>query len=155
MKQRPEYRVGMGASSIMMILVTLALAALSLLSFYVARSNAALSQRNRDMVVSYYNAAAEVQRTLAELDEAFTPEAVAWRAALDSIDRDPARADVRLVLLDGGGFSMAVDAGGGRELAVEGTLGPAAESGLTLKRHQLETAPGATGEGTLNVYLPQ
>lgn len=155
MKQKPEYRVGMGASSIMMILVTLALAALSLLSFYVARSSAALSQRNRDMVVSYYRAAAEVQRTLAELDEAFTPEALAWRAALDRIDSAPPQVERRLVLLDGGSFRITVDAGGGRELAVEGTLNPATESGVTLKRHQLISAPAPIGEGTLNVYLPQ
>ena len=38
MKQKSEYRVGIGASSILMILVVLALTALALLSYNSARS---------------------------------------------------------------------------------------------------------------------
>lgn len=154
MKQKPEYRVGMGASSIMMILVTLALAALSLLSFYVARSGAALSRRNRDMAVRYYTAAAEVQRTLAELDASFTPEAIAWREALNKLEPSVPLADRKLVLLDGGGFSITVDAGGGRELQAEGVFTPGARRGPTLTRHQLVSTPTAESSDTLPVFVP-
>lgn len=67
-KPKTEYRVGVGASSILMILVVLALTALSLLSFSGARHAEVMAKRNVDMVTAYYAATAEAQEKLAVLD---------------------------------------------------------------------------------------
>jgi hypothetical protein len=52
-----------------MILVVLAMTALSLLAFGSARSNESMTRRNADVGASYYVAADQVQRTLAQVDE--------------------------------------------------------------------------------------
>ncbi len=67
-KQKMEYRVGVGASSILMILVVLALTALALLSFSGAKSADVLAKRNQAMVVAYYQAMAKAREKLAALD---------------------------------------------------------------------------------------
>jgi len=68
-KQDSQQRVGVGVSSVLMILVVLAMTALSLLAFGSARSNESMTRRNADVGISYYVAADQVQRTLAQVDE--------------------------------------------------------------------------------------
>ena len=67
-KQDSQQRVGVGISSVLMILVVLAMTALSLLAFGSARSNESMTQRNADISSSYYVAADQAQRKLAEID---------------------------------------------------------------------------------------
>lgn len=67
-KQDSQQRVGVGVSSVLMILVVLAMAALSLLAFGSARSNESMTRRNADISSSYYVAADQAQRKLAEID---------------------------------------------------------------------------------------
>ncbi len=67
-KQSAEYRVGVGAPVILMILVVVSLTVLSLLSWISARFDANYSQRNIDMTTAYYEAAVQVQQSLMELD---------------------------------------------------------------------------------------
>lgn len=67
-KQDTQQRVGVGVSSVLMILVVLAMTALSLLAFGSARSNESMTQRNADIGASYYVAADQAQRKLAEID---------------------------------------------------------------------------------------
>jgi hypothetical protein len=62
------FRIGPGMASLLMILVTLLMAALAILAMAGARSDAALSQRNLDTTQRYYQAAAQLQRALAEID---------------------------------------------------------------------------------------
>ena len=68
-KQDSQQRVGVGISSVLMILVVLAMTALSLLAFGSARSNESMTQRNVDVASGYYRLSAEVQERLAQLDE--------------------------------------------------------------------------------------
>ncbi len=68
-KQDSQQRVGIGVSSVLMILVVLAMTALSLLAFGSARSNESMTRRNADVGASYYVAADQVQRKLAQIDE--------------------------------------------------------------------------------------
>lgn len=68
MKQ--EYRVGVGASSILMIFVVLSLTTLGVLSFASARANLTMATRRTAQVEAYYAAAAEAQCVLAEIDTA-------------------------------------------------------------------------------------
>ena len=67
-KQDTQQRVGVGVSSVLMILVVLAMTALSLLAFGSARSNESMTRRNADIGSSYYKAADAAQRKLAEVD---------------------------------------------------------------------------------------
>lgn len=68
-KQDSQQRVGIGVSSVLMILVVLAMTALSLLALGSSRSNESMTTRNADVGASYYVAADQVQRKLAQIDE--------------------------------------------------------------------------------------
>lgn len=100
-KQDTQQRVGVGVSSVLMILVVLAMTALSLLAFGSARSNESMTQRNADIGSSYYAAADLAQRKLAEVDavllasrteeadlswyETNSPDGVSWEETEDGI----------------------------------------------------------------------
>ena len=62
------FRIGPGMASLLMILVTLLMAALAILAMAGAQTDATLSRRNLDTTQGYYEAAAQVQRALAEID---------------------------------------------------------------------------------------
>ncbi|MCL2811123.1 MAG: hypothetical protein FWD25_04445 [Clostridia bacterium] len=66
--QKAGFRIGPGMASLLMILVTLLMAALAILAMAGAQNDATLSQRNLDMTRSYYQAAAQVQHELAQID---------------------------------------------------------------------------------------
>ena len=154
MKPKPEYRLGIGASSILMILVVLALAALSLLSLKAAQTNAALTERTLRMSLAYYNAAAEVQQTLAamdqrqsELDLADLEDIAAYRAFL-------AGCSLTATLRDDLTFTLLADAEASREIVVEGIITPHAPTAITVTRHTLHSTATAPTAAPLPVYLP-
>ncbi len=66
-KRRPG---GMGASSILMIFVVLALTTFGILSFLSARADLRLTERAADHTVAYYKADQAVEDTLAAIDDA-------------------------------------------------------------------------------------
>jgi len=68
-KQHPT-RMGVGASSILFILVILSLTLFAVLSFVQARSDAALTNRAAQSVESYYDADARAQQAIAQIDDA-------------------------------------------------------------------------------------
>lgn len=92
MNTNPEYRVGVGASSILMIFIVLSLTTLGVLSFASARADLALSDRRQAQVEAYYAAEADAQALIAQIDEALytavqTPETYeASVRALESLD---------------------------------------------------------------------
>ena len=69
MKQHPT-RMGVGASSILFILVILSLTLFAVLSFVQARSDAALTNRASQSVAAYYDAVARAQQAIAQIDDA-------------------------------------------------------------------------------------
>ncbi len=152
-KSGSEYRVGVGASSVLMVLVVLALAALSLLSLGSARSNASLSDRNRTMTLGYYQAAAQTQQTLAAMDElaqenaSVVTDTSGWNALF-------ARNGLgNITIGEDGNFSFALDAGAQRSLVVEGTFSPSLSPRLKLTRHEL-VSQSIEMENTLNLLEP-
>lgn len=84
-KQRMEYRIGVGAPVILMILVVVALAVLSLLSWIGARNDAGYSSRSIQMTAAYYQAAEQAQMNLMALDEQLL---AAWRDSEDAAAYD-------------------------------------------------------------------
>ena len=79
MKQYPS-RMGVGASSILLILVVVSLTLFASLALIQARSDAALTDKTAVSVSAYYDADARAQRMIASLDDALklgnAPESV-------------------------------------------------------------------------------
>lgn len=69
MKQYPS-RMGVGASSILLILVVVSLTLFASLSLMQARGDAALTQKTAESIATYYEADARAQEKLAALDDA-------------------------------------------------------------------------------------
>ena len=136
-REKGEYRVGVGASSVLMILVVLALTALSLLALGSARNTEALTRRGQQMVVSYYEAAADAQLRLMAADQWLL---TARKSAVDEAGYRQALAETlpEGFALTEEGFAFTLDAGNGRRLAVEARITPLAESGAryVVTRHQ-------------------
>jgi hypothetical protein len=148
-----EYRVGIGASSVLMILVVIALTALSLLSLGNAHSSAALSDRNLSMTISYYQAAAQAQRMLGAMDE-LEKEYAAESSNTKDWNTLLATHGLQAITVDEDGiFSFSLDAGAQRSLAVEGEFTPDSVPRYTLTRHEL-TAAAESQESSLNLLIP-
>lgn len=138
-KQQTEYRVGVGASSVLLILVVLAMAALALLSFGSARNTEALTNRNIEMTQAFYEASAEVQRRLAAIDQAV----LEYREQSSDVQMDEnwfsaygtqaewQQAD------DGMHFTIIVPAGAQRVVRATGTAFPTGDERYTLLSHTL------------------
>ena len=104
MRRYPS-RMGVGASSILFILVVVSLTLFSVLSLMQARADAALTEKTAVSVNAYYDADARAQKTLALLDGAF------WRGD------DPE--SVEGVTKTGEGeYAFTVDASDGHTLSV-------------------------------------
>ena len=70
MTGRQEYRMGVGAASILMIFMVLSLTTLGVLAYASAHADLALTQRRQAQVEAYYAAVAEGQRKIARIDGA-------------------------------------------------------------------------------------
>lgn len=68
MNQPSEYRVGVGASSILMIFIVLCLTTLGVLSFVSAKANLSLTDRRTQQVTAYYESNARADALIAEID---------------------------------------------------------------------------------------
>ena len=87
MKQGPS-RAGVGASSILLILVVVSLTLFASLALIQARSDAALTDKTEASAAAYYDADARTQRAIAALDDA-----LADAIAPESIDGVTRQAD--------------------------------------------------------------
>lgn len=74
MKNKPESPVGVGAISILTILLVLSLAVFSALTFSTARADLALSRINADTVSAYYAADAQAVRLMEAFQAGSQPE---------------------------------------------------------------------------------
>lgn len=138
-KQQTEYRVGVGASSVLLILVVLAMAALALLAFGSARNTEALTGRNIEMTEAYYEAAAEVQRRLAAIDQAVLEyREQGGDAQMDENWFSDHGAQAEWQPADGGmHFIITVSAGAQRVIRATGTALPQGDERYTLESHTL------------------
>jgi len=155
MKHKAEYRVGVGASSILLILVVLALTALSLLSLKAAQDNAALTERNVSMTLAYYEAAANVQHTIAAMNEKRLELDLTNDEALSAYRTYLTKQFAVVELSDDLTFTMTANAGDEREVIVEGAVIPGITGGISITRHELRNT-AVYGEETdrLTVFLP-
>ncbi len=101
-------RAGLGASSILLILVVLCLTAFSVLALVSARVDARQTEAAAETAARYYAADAAAQKTLNSIDAALLSGADP--TALDGVTRDANNADA---------LRFSVPLGDGRELTVE------------------------------------
>lgn len=141
-KTKSEFRVGVGASSILMVLVVVAMTAVALLSFSGARNAEVLAKRSVEMSSAYYQGAADVQLQLAILDEmlsrydiALTPneaDALSKQLVEMGLQNFSFRLQGKDIV-----FSFGVDAKHEREIQVEGRVLTEGSPRYQLTRHEL------------------
>lgn len=68
MRQRLEYRIGPGMTSLLMVFMVLCLATLAILAYAGTRADSTLTQRNVESSTAYYAASARAQQALYDLD---------------------------------------------------------------------------------------
>ena len=145
-KPKTEYRVGVGASSILMVLVVLALTAVGLLSFRNAKNAESLTERNLLMTTAYYEASARVQEKLAAMDA----ELADLRVNAQSLEEETLIEQLEYLEMeeltfwqedDGLGFSFVEDANYARQIEVDGILPEAGERRYIITRYQLISHP--------------
>ena len=104
MKQYPS-RMGVGASSILLILVVVSLTLFASLALMQARGDAALTKKTADGISAFYEADALAQEKLAALDDA-----IQQGTAPESIDGIAKQSD--------GSYTFSIDAADGHTLFV-------------------------------------
>lgn len=147
---KSEYRVGIGASSVLMILVVLAMTALGLLSLGSARQTEAQTERNLQTTVAYYEAAARIQQKLLLIGEA-AREYAAQEGAPDSWFDTHAIDGVQWTQSDATvGFMLSEPMDDEHVIAARGVLGGGARP--TLTQHTLiSTKPLGDDAGELEL----
>ncbi len=141
-RQKAEFRMGVGASSVLMVLVVLVLTALGLLSFSSAKNAQALTRRNLAMSVGYYQAAAKAQQKLAAMDETLAGLLQKGEAlTLPAITESFQNAGLSDVVVEEEGadadFSFSVDAEYDRSLEVAGKISLQGSPRYRVTRHEL------------------
>jgi hypothetical protein len=151
-RPKQEYRVGIGASSMLTIFVVLCVSALALLAYSGARGDQALTDRAVQMTTGYYEASDQAQKILSKVDLAVRDATGA--ASQQEFDERMSNLSIDGVSLayDAGILSFDVDAGGGRMLSVAvrpQRLGPR----CPVVRYQLTGGELWTGENSsLNLF---
>ena len=147
-KSKGEYRVGVGASSVLMMLVVLAMTALGLLSLGSARQTEAQTKRNLQTTLNYYEASASAQAVLASIDEAAFE--YAQKSGEEPFDRswfDRYDIDARFSDGENGAvrFTFSLPSGDEHELYVTGTVDPARDPRVAVSEHALASIYAAEG----------
>ncbi len=68
MRNKFEFKVSTGITSILMIFVVLCLTAFGVLSFLSAKADLNLSEKNSQNIINYYNAESKITEKLSEID---------------------------------------------------------------------------------------
>jgi hypothetical protein len=152
-RPKQDYRVGVGATTMLTIFVVLCVATLALLALSGARGDQALTQRASEMTSGYYQASDLAQKILSQLDPAVR------KASAEAQDQQEFDDRLSNLSIDGisiayneGVLSFDVDAGGGRKLSVAVDVSPAGQK-WQITRYQLTGGDLWTGEnGSLNLF---
>jgi len=142
-KRNGQARAGLGAASMVLILLVLCLALLGVLSLVTARADLRMSERDVELAQHYAEAAACVQQALAELDSQM---AEAWHASTDDAQyaqrcmQITRAADAGVEWTDDATACLRFDAGEEREIFVQirrMTWDKSAEKRYIIEKHML------------------
>lgn len=128
---------GVGASSIMLIIVVVCLTLFGVLSYVTARNDAVLSGRTLESVQRYYEADAEAQRALMAIDEWI---AGGMQGQPDGLALEPG---------DDGTLSFAVAAEGAHALRVVLRV---EDGGYIIERYSYENTGAWSADTTEDLY---
>lgn len=67
-RDKTEYRMGTGATSMLMIFIVLCLTTVSILALSTARRDLGMTERNRELVTGYYEGVSQAQQIIMEID---------------------------------------------------------------------------------------
>lgn len=139
--KRQEYRVGTGATTLLMIFVVLCLTTLGILSLVSARVDMKHTKRNEEMTQAYYEAAAQGQKLIFQVDEAlmeFQRRAETNEAYLRLVQEN-LMLDAEDWAVKDGLISFAISAGADRYLEITLALLPveSRQGRYLLTRHEL------------------
>lgn len=122
MKRSEQARAGLGAASVVLILLVLCLALLGVLSLITAQHDLRMSKRDIELSTAYAMAAADAQRSLMELDRQLC-------AVCNESENEPEyesgcmkitqAGSAEVIWKDGQSASMTFDAGADRNIVVE------------------------------------
>lgn len=122
MNEGGRVRAGLGLPSFLVIVTVLAMTVLGVLTFNLARADAALQSRHEELSRAYYAAAAKAEETVSLLDAALLE---AYRRSENETDYENAcrtivaAGDAAIEWLDGTRAVFYTDAGGKRRLRVD------------------------------------
>lgn len=152
-KTQQEYRVGVGASSILMIFIVLCLTTLGVLSFASARANLTLTNRRQVKVEGYYEALAKSQGMIADIDNALyvaAQDADTYEEqvlALESLDE-------HIAVSSDLAISIRLPVGENQELRIElQANGPEDAQRYTIVEHYLINIEDWQPDNSLNVFI--
>lgn len=158
MNGQQEYRMGVGATSMLMIFVVLALTTLSILSLSSAQSDLSMTRRNVELLTEYYNAAAEAQDVLAQVDASCltlretAPNQEAYEKGVSEMQIPGEFLHYNSADMS---IQFSLDAGGGRALRVELDILPFDSEGdqrYVLRKHQLVNESEWAPESDLVIF---
>ncbi len=134
--KRPPSNAGVGASSILLIIVVLCLTLFGVLSYVTARNDMALTGRTQQSVQDFYTADAAAQRALMAVDE--------W--IQNGMTGEPAGVELTR---EGDALSFAVTAGDTHALRVTLRL---SGGGYTIESYRYENIAEWTADDTINLF---
>lgn len=147
-----EYRIGIGAASMLLIFIMLCITTLAVLSLSSARADLTLTKRNVTMQRAYHTASAKAQETISAIDNALMEAAgqASTQAEYEALVEALTLPEVALSAAKGS-ISFEVDAGFERSLEVVLSLAEHGGEGprYTIARHTLRNdAPWETEDDT-------
>lgn len=151
------YRVGPGMTSLLLIFVALCMAALAVLSFASVQVEATLNERAAAAARRYYDAAAQAQEKLFELDQQLLAEHHAAPVAEQAGENTAVVTDQPSPLPEAQPEQMtyAVPLGDGRELVVVLEIpGVPTGSRYVVRSHRVANTAEWEAEQNIGVYAP-
>lgn len=113
MNKRNELKIGIGASSILMIILTLVLTAFGVLSLVSARADQKLTEKTKNMMADYYAADEKVEELLASIDAVLIK-----RENTETQNLELSKIDDALVVEKNGSLFFSVRVNENRQIAV-------------------------------------
>lgn len=98
MEKKQEFKVNVGGSSIILIIVVFALAIFAVLSIKASNSDLVLAKKTREAIKEYYMADSQAEEYLAEIDQVLQAEKED-RTVMESGQKDPDLLQTRLETL--------------------------------------------------------
>lgn len=144
-REKFDFQIGTGITSIVMIFVVLWLTAFGVLSYSSAMADSNLNDKNMDNIRAYYSAEAKAQEIIAAIDTILY-KYHEGEASLEEIS------NIKGVIFEGDKVSFSVDMEENRILSVVLQINEEADNRYTIVEYRTELEGGSSAAGEV---LPQ